>query len=131
MTDMIERLNPDAAPKPASNYVQAIRHQRSGKRLVISGQVGISVDGKVAQGLEAQLRQSWANLFAVLHGAGFAKEHLVKTVIYVTLPDSVALSRKMRDEATGGIPHASTYLQISGLASPDFLCEIEGEAVME
>jgi enamine deaminase RidA (YjgF/YER057c/UK114 family) len=128
---MIERLNPETAPRPASNYVQAVRHANSGKRLVISGQVGLSASGVLAQGLEAQLRQCWANLYAVLEGAGFAREHLVKSVIYVTVPDAVGLSRKIRDEATGGLPHASTYLQVVGLASADFLCEIEGEAVME
>lgn len=128
---MIERLNPEGAPKPASNYAQAIRHGAAGKRLVISGQVGITPEGKVLDGMEAQLRQCWANLFAVLKGAGFDKRDLVKTVIYVTEPGQVALSRRIRDEALEGLQVASTYLQISGLASPDFKAEIEGEAVRE
>ncbi len=128
---MIERLNPVGAPRPASNYVQAVRHDAGGKRLVISGQVGVTPDGQVLDGMEAQLRQCWANLFAVLKGAGFAKEHLVKTVIYVTLPGQTALSRRIRDEAMEGLLTASTYIQCAGLAAPDLLCEIEGEAVMD
>jgi 2-iminobutanoate/2-iminopropanoate deaminase len=128
---MIERLNPPNAPKPASNYAQAIAHSTASKRLVISGQVGVTETGKTAEGIEAQLRQCWTNLFAVMKGAGFEKRHLIKTVIYVTEPGQVALSRKIRDEAMEGHLIASTFIQVSGLASPDFKAEIEGEAVLE
>jgi enamine deaminase RidA (YjgF/YER057c/UK114 family) len=126
---VIERINPPNAPKPASNYVQAIVHDAGAKRLVISGQVGVTLDGKVVEGLEAQLRQCWSNLFAVLEGCGFSKEQLVKTTIFVTVPDAVDTSRKVRDEMLGGLAVTSTYLQVTGLASPALLCEIEGEAV--
>jgi enamine deaminase RidA (YjgF/YER057c/UK114 family) len=128
---MIERINPPNAPKPASNYAQAIVHDARAKRLVISGQVGVTVEGKVVDGLEEQLRQCWRNLFAVLEGCGFSREQLVRTVIYVTVPDGVATSRKVRDEMLGGLQVTSTYLQVAGLASPAFLCEIEGEAVSD
>ncbi len=128
---MIIRLSPEGAPKPASNYAQAVLHGASAQRLVISGQVGITADGKLLEGMEAQLRQCWANLFAVMMAAGFEKKHLVKTVIYVTQPGQVALSRRIRDEALEGLLTASTYIQCAGLASPDLLCEIEGEAVMD
>lgn len=128
---MIQRLSPDSAPKPASAYAQAVLHSANAKRLVISGQVGMTLEGKVLEGMEAQLRQCWINLFAVMAAAGFAKKHLVKTVIYVTQPGQVALSRRLRDEAMDGLLAASTYVQISGLAMPELLCEIEGEAVLE
>jgi enamine deaminase RidA (YjgF/YER057c/UK114 family) len=128
---MITRLNPEGAPKPASNYAQAVLHAGTSKRLVISGQVGITADGKLMEGMEAQLRQCWVNLFAVMKGAGFEKKHLVKTVIYVTQPGQVALSRRIRDEALEGLLTTSTYIQCAGLASPELLCEIEGEAVLD
>ena len=104
-------------------------HDAGAKRLVISGQVGVTLEGKVVEGLEEQLRQCWRNLFAVLEGCGFTKEQLVKTTIFVTVPDGVATSRKVRDEMLEGLAVTSTYLQVAGLASPAFLCEIEGEAV--
>jgi 2-iminobutanoate/2-iminopropanoate deaminase len=128
---MIERLNPDTVPKPASAYVQAVLHSAGAKRLVISGQVGITAEGKLLDGMEAQLRQCWINLFAVMKAAGFDKRHLVKSVIYVTKPGQIALSRRLRDEAMDGHLSASTYLEIAGLATPEILCEIEGEAVLE
>jgi 2-iminobutanoate/2-iminopropanoate deaminase len=128
---MIARLNLEGSPKPASNYAQAVLHGANAQRLVISGQVGITADGKLLEGMDAQLRQCWANLFAVMKAAGFEKKHLVKTVIYVTQPGQVALSRRIRDEALEGLLTASTFIQCAGLASPDLLCEIEGEAVMD
>jgi enamine deaminase RidA (YjgF/YER057c/UK114 family) len=127
---MIERLNPEGAPRPASNYAQAVRHDANSKRLIISGQIGVGMDGKMAKGMEDQLRLCWQNLFAVLEGAGFTKAHLVKTVIYVTEPGQIALSRRLRDEAMAGLATASTYIQVAGLATPEVLAEIEGEAVM-
>jgi 2-iminobutanoate/2-iminopropanoate deaminase len=128
---MIERLNPEGAPKPASNYAQAVIHAGRARRIVVSGQVGITLDGRIVQGMEEQLRQCWRNLFAVLEASGFARDDLVKTVIYVTEAGQTALSRKVRDEMLGGLLVASTYVQVAGLAAADFLCEIEGEAVRE
>ena len=128
---MILRLNPDTVPKPASAYVQAVVHSATAKRLVMSGQIGMTADGTLLDGMEAQLRQCWANLFAVMKAAGFEKRHLVKAVIYVTQPGQIALSRRLRDEAMGEHQCASTYLEIAGLATPALLCEIEGEAVRE
>jgi enamine deaminase RidA (YjgF/YER057c/UK114 family) len=128
---MIERINPDGAPKPASNYAQGVVHSASAKRLVVSGQIGVTVDGSIVPGMEGQLRQAWANLFAVMAGGNFEKKHLIRTTIYVTSAGQVALSRKVRDEVMDGVLAASTYIQVAGLASPDFLCEIEGEAVMD
>jgi 2-iminobutanoate/2-iminopropanoate deaminase len=125
---MIERINPAGAPKPASNYAQAIVHG-AGRRIVISGQVGVTIDGKIVEGMDAQLRQCWHNLFAVLEGAGFRREQLVKTVIFVTEPGHVALSRRIRDEMLDGLLVASTFVQVAGLAAAEFKCEIEGEAV--
>jgi 2-iminobutanoate/2-iminopropanoate deaminase len=124
-------INPAAIAKPASNYAQGVLHRVSGQRLVISGQVGVRPDGAVEQGLEAQMSRAWSNLFGVLEAAGFEKRHLVKVTVFVTEPDRVALFRSMRDRMLEGHVCASTYLQVAGLASPQFLVEIEAEAVKE
>jgi 2-iminobutanoate/2-iminopropanoate deaminase len=127
---MIERLNPPTVVQPASRYAQAIVHSAAARRLVISGQIGVTPDGRVLDGLEAQARQTWANIFALLAHAGFEKRHLIKAVTYCTVPGQIAVNRKVRDAALGDVVIASTYLEIAGLASPAFLVEIEAEAVM-
>ncbi|MGI9524637.1 MAG: RidA family protein [Hyphomicrobiaceae bacterium] len=124
-------LNPDTVVKPASNYAQGAVHALSGERIVVSGQLGIRPDGGVEDGVEAQMEQAWRNVFGVLQAGGFEKEHLVRVIIYVTEPGQVAIYRRVRDKMLEGHLCANTYLEISALAAPQFLVEIEAEAVKE
>jgi 2-iminobutanoate/2-iminopropanoate deaminase len=126
----IERINPDAVVKPASAYAQAVVHDANAKRIVVSGQLGLRPDGTLEAGLEAQMERAWLNVFAILSSAGFAKSHLIRATIYVTEPGQVAVYRRVRDRMMDGIIAANTYIQVAGLASPDFLVEIEAEAVL-
>ncbi len=127
----MKSLNPDDIVKPASNYVQAVVHAATAERIVISGQLGLRPDGTLEDGLEAQMERAWSNLLGVMAAAGFAREQLIRATIYVTVPGQVELYRKVRDRALDGHRCANTYLEISGLAAPEFLVEIEGEAVRE
>ena len=122
-------IQPKNVVKPASDYAQAVLLPTGGERLIISGQVGQSVDGKTSESYETQARQAWQNLLAILKEAGFAKEHLVKITVFDVAPGNVAAYRMIRDEVLGGHLVASTYLIVSALASPAFLTEIEAEAV--
>jgi enamine deaminase RidA (YjgF/YER057c/UK114 family) len=124
-------FNPPTVAAPAASYSHGVEHGARARRLVISGQVGIRPDGTLAAGLEAQLDVAWDNLIAVLRDADMDIPDLVKTTIYVTVPGSVMASRTVRERKLNGHAPASTYLEIAGLARPDFLAEIEGEAVKE
>lgn len=124
-------FNPDDIVKPASSYAQGVIHKASGERLVISGQVGVAPDGKVEKGTRAQMERAWSNLLAVLKAAGLERKHLVKITVFVTEPGQVGLYRELRDKVLQGHLCAATYLQVAGLATPDFLVEIEAEAVKE
>lgn len=124
-------INPSDIAKPVSKYAQGVLHAAGAERLVISGQVGVRPDGGIEEGFEAQAVRAWNNLFGVLKDAGFEKRHLVKVTIFVTEPNAVATSRAVRDRMLDGHVCASTYLQVAGLASPDYVVEIEAEAVKE
>ena len=124
-------LNPDNVVAPASRYAQAVVHAAGAERMVISGQLGLRPDGSLENGLEAQMERAWSNVFALMAAGGFEREHLLRATIYVTLPGQVALYRKVRDRMLGGHRCANTYVEISALAAPEFLVEIEAEAVRE
>ena len=124
-------LNPETVVKPASNYAQAVVHAAGAERMVIAGQLGLRADGSLEEGLEAQMERAWSNVFALLGAGGFAREHLVRATIYVTVPGQVALYRQVRDRMMAGHLCANTYVEISALAAPEFLVEIEAEAVRE
>lgn len=128
---MPEFFNPTGIHAPASAYSHGATHRLSGRRLVIAGQIGMDAQGRVAEGVEAQCDRAWANLLAVLAEAGMETRHLVKVTVFSTLPDTVKAFRTSRDKALQGHAPATTYLQVSGLASPDFLVEIEAEAVAD
>lgn len=127
---MLERLNPPTAPLPASSYSQAIVHPASAKRVVVSGQIGVTVDGKVLDGLDAQVRQSFENLVAVLAAAGATPADVVKVTTFMVAPGDVTVARKWRKHFFGDAAPASTYIVVAGLAAPEFLFEVEAEAIV-
>jgi 2-iminobutanoate/2-iminopropanoate deaminase len=124
-------FNPRGIAQPASHYSQGVAHSARARRVVISGQVGVRMDGTVAETLEEQMEVAWDNLAEVLREGGMSVADLIKIVTYVTVPGSVALARKIRVRKLGQHAPASTYLEVAGLAAPEFLFEIEGEAVSE
>ena len=124
-------LNPETVVKPASNYAQGVVHGAGAERIVVSGQLGLRPDGTLEAGLEAQMERAWSNVFAVMAAGGFEREHLLRATIYITVAGQVAVYRKVRDRMLQGHRCANTYLEISALAAPEFLVEIEAEAVKE
>ncbi|MFN8830671.1 MAG: RidA family protein [Labrys sp. (in: a-proteobacteria)] len=128
---MIHAFDPPDAPKPASAYSQGVVYEGPARRLIISGQVGVDFEGRILEGFEAQVRQAFANLEAVLRGAEMTMTDVVKITVFVTRSDVIGPWRGLRDAALRGHKPASTYLQVAGLAHPDFLVEIEAEAVQE
>jgi 2-iminobutanoate/2-iminopropanoate deaminase len=124
-------FNPDAVFAPASNYSLGVTHALGGQRLMISGQLGIDRAGNVPDGIEAQLDYAWRNVLAILEAADMKIEHLVKVTAFCTLPNGVDAFHKSRDAALKGHAPATTYLQVAGLAGPQFVVEIEAEAVRE
>lgn len=125
---MHREINPSNFPEPQSNYSQGVVHGVGAERLVISGQVGVRADGSIAEGLDAQMQQTWDNFLAVLKAAGFDKSDVVKVTLFTTVP-ALQEFRLGREQALAGRAPAATYVQVAGLADPNFLVEIEGEAV--
>lgn len=130
---VVRRHNPDTVHAPGGRYSHVSVHPLGDglKRVVISGQVGIRPDGSVAEGLGPQADQAWANLLACLASEGLAIDDLVKvsTFCTVTDPDAIGAVREARSRALGDVAPSATYLAVAGLASPDYLVEIEAEAV--
>jgi 2-iminobutanoate/2-iminopropanoate deaminase len=118
---------------PLGRYSHATVHPLGpgSKRLVMSGQVGVKPDGKIAGDLAAQIEQAWDNLLAVLASEGMGPEHLVKITFFTTdgSPEALKLSREIRVRKLGDLAPSSTFLVVAGLAGPELKVEIEGEAV--
>lgn len=105
-----------------------------GKRLIcLSGQLAWDEDGRlVGPGdMRAQFRQVGENLKAALAAAGAGLEDVVKTNTYVTDMDAFFTCVDVREEYFGpGFP-TSTTVEVSRLAVPGAVIEIEAVAVVD
>ncbi|MBQ3270293.1 MAG: RidA family protein [Clostridia bacterium] len=74
-------INTPKAPAAIGPYVQAIL---AGNTLFSSGQLGLIPEtGALPEGVEAQTRQSLANIRAILDEAGFQPTDVVKTTVFI------------------------------------------------
>ena len=122
--------NPATVHAPGSRYSHAALVEGPGRRLVMSGQVGIAPDGTVATGGQDQIAQALANLAAILAAHGMGPGNVVKMVVFLTDRSLIPAWRQERDKFLGGThAPASTLLVVAGLADPRFVFEVEAEAV--
>jgi 2-iminobutanoate/2-iminopropanoate deaminase len=125
---MITFSNPPGVAAPTSRYSHAALVEGPGRRLVLSGQVGIAPDGSIAESGEAQIAQALANLRTLLAAHGMGPAQIVKLTVFLTDAALIAPWRVARDAAMEGHAPASTLLIVAGLAHPSFVFEVEAEA---
>ena len=125
---VLQRVDPKGLSTPAT-YAHIVK---AGKMIFIAGQVGATADGKiVGPGMKEQTEQVLKNLQTALASQGLDYSHVAKITIFTTsvsefrAPDVAAIRAKY---FAGNRP-ASTLVQISQLASPDYKVEIEAIAV--
>lgn len=105
-----------------------------GKMVYISGQVAWDKDGHlVGKGdLEMQTRKSIQNLKVAIESVGGTLDDILMLRIYVVdlQSKSSEVISKALIESFGTTPPASTWLDVVGLADPNFLIEIEAQAIV-
>ncbi len=131
MAEPREWTNPPGVYAPQAHYSQVAR---IGKTLYISGQLGLDETGElVGPGdAQAQARQAWRNLIAILAHYGATPRHLAKTTTFITHWAYRPQVGAARDEFFAEPPYPpSTLVVVQGLAEPRFLVEIEAIAVLD
>lgn len=121
-------LNPDNITAPASNYSQGVEIDSQTKRVIVSGQCGVTPAGELLKGTEAQMRQAFSNVIAVVEAGGLSVSNIIKVTVFLTSTDDIGLYRTVRDEMFDGHTCASTLLVVAALAHPQWTVEIEAEA---
>ncbi|PYE34027.1 enamine deaminase RidA (YjgF/YER057c/UK114 family) [Rhizobium sp. PP-F2F-G38] len=97
-----------------------------GARLVFcSGQLGLGADDIVPPDCEGQAEICFANIKAILAGAGMSLAHVVRINAYVTGREHLAPYMRVRDRLFAEHPPASTLMIVSGFTRPEFVVEIE------
>ena len=124
--------NPPGMSKPPS-YSHVVEVTGPGRTVYLAGQTGGDANGKVAEGIRAQTTQVLENIKTALAFAGGVFEHVVKITSYlVDLERDGATFREVRGSYfpnKAALP-ASTLLQVSRLANPAYLVEIDVVAVL-
>jgi 2-iminobutanoate/2-iminopropanoate deaminase len=120
-------INPATVPS-SPFYSHAIEIRDAGRLVFVSGQVGMTAEGTVLDGIGAQAAQAVANLDAVLGEAGLTPADLVKLTIYLTDPADVEPFVGAVAGTLTSPPPATTMVIVSALSSPELRVEIEGVA---
>jgi 2-iminobutanoate/2-iminopropanoate deaminase len=103
-----------------------------GKMVFVSGTPGYK-DGKLAVGdFAAQMKQSMDNIADQLKSAGAGWDRVVRTTVMLVRRDDFGEMNRIYGGyfAEGKYPARTTTI-VAGLPSPDFLVEVECEAVLE
>ena len=124
----LQATNPSAINPPSSAFAHGVAVHDASTWLVISGQVGLDPDGKLAGDTRAQTRRCFENILQVLHANNMKVTNLVKITVFLTSTAGTPIFREVRDEMLDGHLCASTLLVISALAHPDWSVEIEAIA---
>jgi enamine deaminase RidA (YjgF/YER057c/UK114 family) len=119
---------PTLAPNPGYTHVVQVT---GGRMVYLAGQVALDASGTlVGRGdFRAQAVQVFENLKAALAAAGADFNHVVKLNLFILDRANLPILREVRDQYINtATPPASTLLVVAGLASEDFLLEVEAVA---
>ena len=125
---MISWRNPAAVHPPAGQYTHAVVVPQSATTVYIAGQVGADPAGVLAPDFEAQVRQAFGNLVAVLADNEMTLADLLQVNYYLVDPGHLPILRSVRSEFLHDPPPASTALIVVALAQPSWLFEMDAVA---
>jgi 2-iminobutanoate/2-iminopropanoate deaminase len=122
-------LNPAGVPAPISHYSNGVK---VGDTIYVAGQVALDGEGRlVGPGdVVAQTRQVLENIRRVLHVGGATLDDVVKVTVYLANVDDRPRINEVRQAYFGENRPASTLVEVSRLALPGLLVEIEAVAVV-
>jgi 2-iminobutanoate/2-iminopropanoate deaminase len=121
----IERIRlAEQLPEPISHYTDAVR---AGETMWVSGLLAVDRHGNLIGGsdITRQTEQVFSNLTLVLDRAGVGFDDVVKVVVYLVEIDHRAAVNEVRKRYFGESRPASTLVEVSALAIPGALVEVD------
>ena len=125
-------MNPDVVAVPLKPYYSNCVRSDAGPLLWISGQVALDRDGNmVGEGdLRAQAVQVLENIKGILADSGATMDDIVKVTVYVTDIRAFNDIADIRERYFPKDGPSSVICEVSALAWPEFMIEIEAVAVV-
>jgi enamine deaminase RidA (YjgF/YER057c/UK114 family) len=124
-----KRISSGSPYEPVIGFSRAVRVADT---IYVSGTVAWGDDGKPAgeDDVYAQAKQTLRNIEKALEQAGASFKDVVRTRIYLTDITRWEDAGRAHGEAFGDVRPASTMVEVSRLADPWMLVEIEAVAVI-
>jgi enamine deaminase RidA (YjgF/YER057c/UK114 family) len=113
---------------PLAGYSHQIELERPDRLLVLSGQVGMALDGRIPGDPAEQLEIAMDNVLGNLDAAGMGIGHLVKLTFYFVEAVDADTRRSILAERLGGHAPCMTLIYVAGLASPAIKVEVDAWA---
>ena len=108
-------------------YARAIR---VGDSIHVSGTLGVGLDGRPPDGAYAQAVASLERIGAALEALGSSLADVVRTRMYVVDMEANQLEvGRAHSEFFSDVRPASTMVGVAGFVGPEYLVEIEAEAI--
>ena len=118
----LQIIHTEDAPAAVGPYSQAIR---AGNLLLTSGQLGLDPEtGTLPEGVDAQTKQSLKNIDAILAEAGYSREDVIKTTVFIVNMSDFGTVNKIYAEFFGEHKPARSCVEVSALPKGG-LVEIE------
>lgn len=106
-------------------YAHGVEAPTGARTLYVSGQVGVSPEGKLGKSFYDQCKQAILNVELVLQEADMVLADIVKMSFFLVRTEDMDSLVEVRKELLDGVRPAITTIFVSGLVSPDWLVEVE------
>ncbi len=116
---------------PPTGYTHQIELAGPQRTLILSGQIGRSLDGNVPKDSLDQLRVALDNLERNRKAANMGFQDVVKLTYYLVEQMDNQKRRDLIREKIGANPPCSTLVYVAGLAGPDLKVELDAWAIRE
>jgi 2-iminobutanoate/2-iminopropanoate deaminase len=123
--------NPENLHQPLGRYSHQVEITGDGRMLLLSGQVGMKLDGSIPEDPIEQLDIAFENIFRNLQAANMQVTDLVKLTFYLAGEWNTDERRTLTAAKLGGHQPAMTLIYAAALASPALKVEIDAWACCE
>ena len=123
----MKALSPNGIAPPFARYSHGIELPQGARLVRTSGQLGLSADGDIPQGAEAQARICFENIRLILEQAGMQARHVCHLSAFVTDRAHMRGYMVARDAflASATVLPTSTLMIVTGFTRPEFVVEVE------
>ena len=131
----IEFTNPASLGEPLGQYSQIARVKAASEYVFIAGQVGMTKDGRIGEGFDAQCSIAFENIHAALASCGADWSDIVQFTTYLVHSQDIAhfMAYRLREFPgffkSGSYP-PNTLLMIDRLVQEPLLVEVQAIAAL-